>query len=81
MGKYPLELGNYILILVGIALILSGPYFSYRTVLDIKKRQAGGGGIKPMQWGSFALNFLIAIAFFFAGILFVVNNLRGNPMA
>ncbi len=81
MGKYPLETGNFILILVGVFLVLLGPYIVYRTVTDVRRRKQAGEAIKAQTWASHALNFLIAALFLFAGVLFVVNNLRGNPLA
>lgn len=81
MGKYPLETGNFVLILAGVFLVLLGPYIVYRTVIDVRKRMRAGESIKPQTWASHALNFLIAALFLFAGVLFVINNLRGNPLA
>jgi uncharacterized membrane protein YidH (DUF202 family) len=80
MGKYPLETGNFVLILLGILLVCLGPYIVFRTVKDIRARQARKESIALQQWGSHALNFLIAALFLFAGTLFVINNLRGNPL-
>lgn len=77
MGKYPIETGNIVLIILGIALVILGPYIAYRTVLDIRKRKDA----KRSQWWSHALNFVIAGLFLFAGTLFVINNLRGNPLS
>lgn len=81
MGKYPLETGNYLLILLGIVLTLLGPYITYRTVVDIQRRLKNRETLKLQQWGSHALNLLIALLFLFAGVLFIYNNLRGNPLA
>lgn len=79
MGKYPLETGNYVLILVGIILIGAGPYILYRTVTGVLKARAADPKVSlhPISNG---INVLIAVSFFFAGILFVLNNLRGNPL-
>lgn len=81
MGKYPIETGNIVLILVGVCLVLLGPYIVYRTAIDVRRRRSAGESIKAQTWASHALNFVIAALFLFAGILFVVNNLRGNPLA
>lgn len=81
MMKYPLETGNFVLILLGVVLILSGPYIVYRTFLDIRRKLDANGKVTLQQWASHGLNFLIAALFFFAGILFVLNNLRGNPLS
>mgnify|MGYP001564877912 CR=1 FL=1 len=77
---HPIELGNIVLILVGIGLIVSGPVIIYRTLTGvIKKRKEDPKA--SLQVFSNGLNFVIAILFFVAGILFVLNNLRGNPLA
>jgi hypothetical protein len=81
MGTYPLDLANYVLILLGIVLIGAGPYIAFRTVKDIQAKAKTGEKLALQQWGSHALNFVIAILFLFAGVLFVVNNLKGNPLA
>ncbi len=81
MGKYPLETSNYLLILLGVVLTLLGPYITYRTVVDIQRRWKNKESLTLQQWGSHALNILIALLFFFAGLLFVYNNLQGNPLS
>lgn len=78
--SHPIQTGNILLILVGVALVLSGPYITYRTVLGLKKKQPDPGKAAYHAFSN-ALNFLIAVLFFVAGILFIVNNLRGNPLA
>lgn len=78
--RYPLETGNFVLIGVGILLILSGPLISYRTVKGmIDARRANPEA--ELHGFSNGLNLIIAVLFFAAGILFVLNNLRGNPLA
>ncbi len=68
------------LILLGVVLVLSGPFITYKTVKGfITKRKEEPKG--DAQWFSNGLNLLIAILFFLAGILFIVNNLKGNPLA
>lgn len=76
---HPMETANYVLILVGIALVLSGPLITYKTIVGMKKirREDPKASIHPISNG---LNFVIALMFFIAGILFVINNLRGNPL-
>jgi uncharacterized membrane protein YidH (DUF202 family) len=81
MGKYPLETGNYVLILLGLVLVGLGPYITYRTVVDIQRRRKNKETLQLKQWASHGLNLLIAVLFLFAGVLFVCNNLRGNPLA
>lgn len=78
--RHPMELGNYLLILLGILLVLSGPYIIYRTVTGVKQRRQADPNAK-IFWLSNGINFLIAFLFFFAGILFIWNNLRGNPLS
>lgn len=80
MGKYPLETGNYVLIVLGIVLAFLAPYIVYRTVVDVRTRKEKKEVIAMKQWGSHAINLLIAGLFFFAGVLFVINNVRGNPL-
>ncbi len=81
MGTHPLDLANYILILLGFVLVGAGPYIAYRTLKDIDSKKKAGEKLTLQQGGSHALNFVIAILFLFAGVLFVVNNLKGNPLA
>ena len=77
---HPIQTGNIILILVGVLLVLSGPYISYRTVIGLRQRRLEDPKAGYQAFSN-ALNFLIAVLFFVAGILFIVNNLRGNPLA
>ncbi len=76
----PIESGNIILILVGILLVLSGPVIIYRTIVGVKARRKEDPKAE-LHIFSNGLNFVIAVLFFIAGILFVVNNLRGNPLS
>lgn len=78
MGK--IELGNIVLILLGLVLLGSGPYIGYRTVTGVLQRRREDPTAK-VHWFSNGINILIAVLFFLAGILFIVNNLRGNPLA
>lgn len=75
-----LETGNIVLILVGAILVLSGPFIIYRTVKGVMERRRADPKTAFHAFSD-GLNFLIAILFFLAGILFIVNNLRGNPLA
>ena len=76
----PIETGNIVLIGLGALLVLSGPYIIYRTVTGELARRRSDPSAKVHVVSS-GLNFLIAAIFFVAGILFIVNNLRGNPLA
>ena len=75
-----LETGNYLLILGGLALIALGPYIVYRTVVGVrqKRKEHPNESIHPISNG---INILIGIVCLWAGILFVLNNLRGNPFS
>ena len=75
----PIEAGNIILIILGIVLVISGPIIGYRTLRDLRHPKEGTKKAN-LIWSSL-LNFIIAILFVAAGILFVINNLRGNPLA
>ena len=80
MNQHPIELANILLILLGVVLVVSGPVIVYRTIRgmrEIRKQDAQG----DLHWWSNGINLVIALVFFAAGILFVVNNLRGNPLA
>ena len=77
--KGPIELGNIVLILIGVLLVLSGPYIVFRTIQGLRQRRLVDPTAKLHVFSN-GLNFLIALLFFAAGILFVVNNLRGNPL-
>jgi hypothetical protein len=77
---HPIELGNWVLIALGVCMALGGPWLLYRTIrseIDARKAQPG---VQP-QWINSGINVLIALALLFAGVLFVTNNLRGNPLA
>ena len=78
--NYPIEAGNIILILVGIGLVISGPLIVYKTTQGMIARKKQDP-MADMHWFSNGLNFLIAVLFFLAGTLFIVNNLRGNPLS
>ena len=78
--EYPITTGNVALIILGIILVLSGPYIIYRTVkgiLDARKLDPNA----PVHFFSNGINLLIAVVFFVAGILFIRNNLAGNPLS
>lgn len=75
----PLEWGNFALIGVGLALLLSGPVIVFRTLQAVKKirQENPKASIQPFNNG---FNLVIGVLFFGAGILFILNNLRGNPL-
>ena len=74
----PIQLGNWVLILLGIVMVGGGPLLIYRTVAA--ELQAKKAGI-ALQWINSGINLVIGLALLFAGVLFIVNNLRGNPLA
>ncbi|MBM4317407.1 MAG: hypothetical protein FJ116_07990 [Deltaproteobacteria bacterium] len=73
-----IQTANVVLILLGVVLILSGPYILYRTVFGVVQRRREDPGASRQPFSNF-LNIVIGVLFFVAGILFVMNNLRGNP--
>jgi 4-hydroxybenzoate polyprenyltransferase len=75
----PLEWGNFALIAVGIALLVSGPIIVVRTIQAVKKirHENPKASVQPFNNG---FNLLIGLLFFGSGILFILNNLRGNPL-
>ena len=76
-----IDWANILLILLGVALVASGPWIIFTTVRGIlKATPPPSKGAKVYNVLSDGLNFVIAILFFFAGILFIINNLRGNPI-
>ncbi len=78
--QHPIELANVLLMLAGVLLFVSGPVIGYRTatgMIKIRRTDAKAS----LHWGSNLINFLIAGFFFVTGVCFVVNNLRGNPLA
>lgn len=77
--KGPMEWGNWALIGVGILLIFGGPTVIYRTITGVVKsrRENPQASVQPFNNG---FNILIGVLFFVAGLLFVWNNLRGNPL-
>ncbi len=78
--SHPLVLGNYLLIGVGVLLLLSGPIIVYRTAKGMMALRSEDPKADLHPWSN-GLNFLIGVVFFGAGILFILNNLRGNPLA
>ena len=80
--------GNIALILLGLVLLVSGPYIIYRTIQTVVRsyrewfegklfdrvRRVVGALL------SHGLNLIIGILFFLAGILFIWNNLRGGAL-
>ena len=78
--QHSIETGNVVLILIGLILIVSGPIIVYRTTIDILRRRKRDSKAKIHYFSTF-INYLIAVLFLLAGILFVINNLKGNPLA
>ncbi len=77
--RHSIETANIVLIIIGAILVVSGPIIIYRTVMDILRRRKEDPKARIAYFSS-GLNFLIAVIFFLAGILFILNNLRGNPL-
>ena len=77
---YPIQTGNIVLIVLGALLVLSGPVIVWRTIAGILQRRRADPSAK-LHLFSNGINFLIAVLFFVAGILFIINNLKGNPLA
>jgi hypothetical protein len=80
MFQYPLEIANVLLILVGVVLFGSGPWIAWKTATGMAQTRKNDPQAS-LHWGNNLVNFLIAFLFFVAGILFVLNNLRGNPLS
>jgi hypothetical protein len=76
---HPIQLGNWILIVFGVCMVAGGPYLIYRTVATEIQLVKANPGTKP-QWINSGINLIIGAALLFAGVLFVLNNLRGNPL-
>lgn len=77
--QHPIELGHILLMITGVLLFFGGPVIAYRTargMLRIRREDPKAS----LHWVSNSINFLIAVMFFVAGIFFVLNNLRGNPL-
>ena len=77
--NHAIEFGNWVMMLCGVGLMGSGPLIIYRTVQGVKKLRKidPKASVQPFNNG---LNILFGIVFFIAGILFILNNLRGNPL-
>ena len=76
---HPIETENIVLIGIGILLQVGGIVIIYRTIMGMvraRKKDARA----PLHLFSNALNLVIAVVFMVAGVLFVINNLRGNPL-
>lgn len=73
-----IQLANLMMILLGIVMTISGPWIAVRTVQWEKNRRAENPAIRP-DWFNSGFNLVIGVLLLLAGILFVVNNLRGNP--
>lgn len=80
MFQYPVQFANVVLAILGVVLLVSGPYICYRTVIGVKKARQADPKASLHVFNN-GINLIIGVCFFFAGILFIVNNLRGNPLA
>jgi H+/Cl- antiporter ClcA len=76
---HPIETGNIVLIVVGLVMIISGPWIIYNVVTGLVRvrRTDPQAEVQKVNMGT---NLVIAVILFFAGILFVKNNLSGNPL-
>lgn len=78
---HPIQTGNWVLIGLGIVMTLGGPWLLYRTVRYELLVKTVTPGNATSQKVNAAINLLIGAALLFAGVLFIINNLRGNPLA
>ena len=76
----PIETANIVMMILGVVLIGSSPIIIYRTVRGEKMRLRDNPEVK-IQWFNSGLNIVIAVVFLVAGVFFIINNLRGNPLA
>lgn len=76
---HPIETGNIVLIMVGGLLQIGGVVIIYRTVMGMVRARKKDPRA-PLYVFSNAINIVIAVVFMIAGVLFVINNLRGNPL-
>jgi threonine/homoserine/homoserine lactone efflux protein len=76
---HPIETGNIILIILGIVMFISGPWILYGVVKGYLKAKRENKTAEIQKFNA-VTNLVIGVILFFAGILFVVNNLRGNPL-
>ncbi len=76
---HPIEFGNIVMMLLGVVLTISGIIIVYRTTNGMIRARMTDPSAK-LYIGSNALNVVIGIVFAIAGVLFVLNNLRGNPL-
>jgi uncharacterized membrane protein YidH (DUF202 family) len=75
-----IELGNIVLILVGIVLVVVAFVILYRTGRGLLRKKAPDQKNFALYVASELLNLVIGVVFLVAGVLFVLNNLRGNPI-
>ena len=73
------QIGNLVLIAMGVALIGSGPVIIFRTATGVIHRRKADPKAS-LQILSNLVNVAIAITASVVGVLFVVNNLRGSPL-
>ena len=76
---HSIETANVLLCLLGIVLTISGPYILCRTVIGVRARRLEDPKASLQIFSNF-LNLIIAVLFLLGGILFIVNNLKGNPL-
>ncbi|MFM8315727.1 MAG: hypothetical protein ACKOA8_15715 [Deltaproteobacteria bacterium] len=76
---HSIQTANVVLIILGLVLIGSGPYIIFRTLDGVLQRRREDPSAS-LHLFSNLLNVIIGVLFLVAGILFVVNNLRGNPL-
>lgn len=75
---HPIQLGNWLLIVLGIGMIVCGPWM----VVSAIKSEIRSRALKAKSdWFNTGFNLIVGPVLFLAGILFVINNLRGNPLA
>lgn len=78
---HSIELGNIVLILVGIALVIVAIVILYRTAKGlVRRKDTEQSKNVALYLASELLNLVIGVVFLIAGVLFVLNNLRGNPI-
>lgn len=81
--QHTLQTANILLMLLGGVLVVSGPIIIYKTLQGMKLERdiVRKSHQKALNTASNALNFVIAVVFSLAGVLFILNNLRGNPLS
>lgn len=83
-NRVHLQIGNYLLIALGTLLAVSGPWLLVRTLRSFFAAAPPSlphGGAGQFDILTRLVNIIIALLFLGAGVLFILNNLRGNPLA